>query len=108
MGETWEAAWEDLHHGAAGTVFLNTAEYVVLSGSAVQLLETVVWDESLRPAAEIFAALGNTPDPKETASYLNGKQAGPTIQQLRTALVGEQAIELPLLLETEGGLRLYE
>lgn len=107
-GETWEAAWEDLHRGAPGTVFLNTADYVVLTGSAVGLLETVVWDERLRPAAALYGALGETPDPKETASYLNGKQGGPTIQQLRADLMEANSVKLPLLVETEGGLRLYE
>ena len=108
MGETWEAAWEDLHRGAEGTVFLNTAEYVVLTDTAMQLLETVVWNENLRPAAEIYGAQGVRSDPKEVASYLNGKQTGSTIQQLRSDLVNTHSVKLPLLVKTEGGLRLYE
>ena len=37
-GETWETALEDLRHGAEGTVFLGTAEQVVLSKRAASVL----------------------------------------------------------------------
>ena len=106
-GETWAAAWQDLKESAEGTVFLSTAEYVVLSGAAVNMLQEVTWNEELRPAAELYAALGKTLDPKSVAKYLSAHRAGVPLHQARTVLLENRELQLPVLVETEGGLRLY-
>ena len=106
-GKNWEEAWEDLHHGADGRVFLGTVEQVVLSGAAVELLSETAWNEELRPAATVCTALGSEPDPKEATAYLSAHQGGVTLQQVRAALLKGESIKLPILVETEGGLRLY-
>ena len=106
-GKTWETAWRDLKQSAEGTVFLSTAEVVVLSGAAVEVLRDIAWNEELRPAAELYAGLGKTLDPEKVAKYLSAHHAGVPLHQARTALLENRKIILPVLVETEGGLRLY-
>lgn len=106
-GETWQKAWQDLLQSAGGTVFLGTAEQVILVGAAVNLLPQVVWNEQLRPAAVLCVSPGPEPDLKEAAAYLSAHDAGVTLQHVRMALLQNETIDLPVLVETEGGLRLY-
>jgi len=106
-GETWQKAWQDLLQSANGTVFLGTAEQIVLVGTAVNLLPQVVWNEQLRPAAVICVSPGPVPDLKKMTAYLGTHNAGVTLQQVRMALLQEEPVELPVLVETEGGLRLH-
>ena len=106
-GATWEDAWEDLLHGAEGTAFLSTTEYIVLSGGAVNLLPKVAWSEELRPAAAVCTSLGNIPEADKTAKYLSAHPSDVTLNHVRAALLQEERIQLPVLVETGGGLRLY-
>lgn len=106
-GKNWEEAWEDLHHGADGRVFLGTVEQVVMSGAAVELLSDAAWNEEIRPAAAVCTSLGSTPDPEEATAYLSAHNGGVTLQQVRVALLKQETIKLPVLVQTEGGLRLY-
>ena len=106
-GETWDEALEDLHHGAEGTVFLGTAEQVILSQEAVELLPQVVRCRQLRPAAAICICRGTLPEPEEAAAYLNAHDAGVTLRQVQAAMLQGRGIALPMLENTEGGLRLY-
>lgn len=106
-GKNWEEAWKDLHHGADGRVFLGTVEQVVLSGAAVELLSEAAWNEELRPAATVCTSLGSKPKPKDATAYLSAHNGGVTLQQVRAALLKEETIRLPILVQTEGGLRLY-
>lgn len=106
-GKTWQEAWLDLQNSADGAVFLGTAEQVILVGAAANLLPQVAWNEQLRPAAVVCVSPGAAPDPKEAAAYLGAHNGGVTLQQVRTALLQEKTIELPVLVQTEGGMRLY-
>ena len=106
-GKDWAAALEDLHRGAEGTVFLGTAEHVVLSEDAVRLLPDVIRSEELRPAAVICVCDGPLPEPEDAAAYLSAHNAGMTIQKVQAAMVRGEGVALPVLRETEGGLRLY-
>lgn len=107
LGRTFSQALEDLHKSGEGTVFLGTVSQVILADSAVKLLPEVVKTPELRPAAALTAARGMTPDPEAAAAYLSAHHPGLTIQQMRTAIVRGQRVTLPVLAETEGGLRLY-
>lgn len=106
-GADWDAALQDLRDGAEGKLFLGTAEQVILSKDALELLPDVVRCGELRPAAVICVCLGDPPDPADAASYLSSHDAGMTIQRIRAAMLAEEGVALPLLLNTEGGLRLY-
>lgn len=107
VGRTFDQALEDLRQSGEGTVFLGTVSQVILTGQAVDLLPEVVKTPDLRPAAALAAARGTAPDPETAAAYLSAHDPGLTIQQVRTAIVRGQRVSLPVLAETEGGLRLY-
>ena len=106
-GENWAKALEDLRNSANGTVFLGTAEQVVLSKRAVSLLPDVIRSKELRPAAVICVCPGEPPEPEEAASYLSAHDGGMTIQKVQAILLREEGVALPMLVKTEGGLRLH-
>lgn len=106
-GENWMDSLSDLHQSAGGDVFLGTAEQLILTGAAVTLLPEIVQSDALRPAAMVcFAPV--PPDPSEATEYLSARDQEWTVQRVRTALLRGEVVRLPVLLETEGGLRLHE
>lgn len=107
QGDSWQTALEDLRQGAEGIVFLGTAEQVVLTQEATELLPEVVESGILRPGAVVCACPGELPAPKEITEYLSAHNGGVTLRQVQSALLEGVAIKLPVLVETEGGLRLY-
>lgn len=106
-GEDWTSALEDLRKGAEGTVFLGTAEQVVLAQRAASLLPDIIRSQELRPAAVICVCRGEPPKPEEAAKYLSAHDAGVTIQKVQAVMLRGEGIALPMLIKTEGGLRLY-
>ncbi len=107
QGKTWAEALEDLHRGAEGTVFLGTAGQVVLNRKAATLLPQIIQSSALRPGAAVCVCDGEVPSPKEAGAYLSAHNTGVTLQHVQAALVRGEHIALPLLVRTEGGLRLY-
>ena len=105
-GKDWNTALEDLRQGADGVTFLGTVEQVILSKEAVRLLPDVIRSEALRPAAVVCVAAGNLPEPEDAAKYLSAHDAGVTIQKVQAAMLRGEGIALPVLRQTEGGLRL--
>lgn len=107
-GAGWSEALEDLEQSAGGAVFLSTAEQIVLTGQAVALLPEIVGSGSLRPAAMVCYAPGEPPDPAEAADYLSAHSGQLTVQRIQAAMLQGETVTLPRLVETEGGLRLYD
>lgn len=107
IGESWETALADLRLAAEGTLFLGTAEQVVLCGQAKTLLEEIAAGDDLRPAAAVVWT-AEIVEEKTAAAYLSAHHGGVTLQQVRAALQRGGSIPLPVLIQTEGGLRLYE
>ena len=107
LGADWQSALEDLRESGTGTVFLGTAEHVVLSKRATSLLPDIIRSEVLRPAAVICVCPAEPPKPEEAAKYLSAHNAGVTIQKVQAVLLRGEGIQLPMLVKTEGGLRLY-
>lgn len=105
-GTTLNAALEDMKQGAEGTVFLATAEQVILSSRALgRLPELSRWD-ALRPGARVLLADGEVSSVEEAADYLEAHDSGLTLQQVRARLLAGQRVTLPLLHMTQGGFRL--
>ena len=105
-GADWDEALEDLRRGADGTVFLGTAEQVVVAESAIGLLPDVIRCEALRPAAVLCVCRGEIPSAKEAAAYLSAHNAGMTLRRVQALMLEGRGVELPVLQKTEGGLRL--
>ena len=93
-GETLAQAVAALKESAPGTIYLETADYLLLSGE-VPTGDLLTW---FRPSAEICR--GDT-DPKQAAEYLHTHNPGHTLRDLRAGKT-----DLPKLAEGEGGLRL--
>lgn len=104
-GATWAAALQDLRQGADGRAFLSTAEQIVLCGAAAELLEDVIADAKLRPAASVCLCEGEAPAPERAAAFLR-KKSDVTLRRLRAARLRDETVELPVLIQWEGGLRL--
>lgn len=105
-GEDWDSALEDLKAAAEGQLFLGTTEQVILSETALHLLPDVIRSPELRPAAVICVCRGAMPSPEDAAAYLSAHDAGVTMQKAQAAMIQAKAIPLPILYNTEGGLRL--
>jgi len=54
----------------------------------------------------ICVCTGPLPKPKDAAAYLSAHDAGMTIQKVQAAMVRGEGVALPVLRNTEGGLRL--
>ena len=106
-GTDWEIALEDLRQGAEGTLFLGTAEQIVLCGGAKRYLRQIADSEAMRPAAVVVWCPEETLDPKEVSAYLSAHDAGLTLQRVRAAFLRGESVRLPVLVKTEGGLRLH-
>lgn len=105
-GADWTSALEDLRQSGEGTVFLGTAEQVILSEAAVRLIPDVIRSAELRPAAVVCVCVDPLPEPEEAAKYLSSHDAGVTIQKVQAAMVRGEGVELPVLRQTKGGWRL--
>lgn len=108
MGDDWALAWQDLEKSAAGHVFLGTADHVILCGEAVALLPQVLENRDLRPAASVCVCTDGVPNAKLAAKYLSARKGGITLQQVSALQLRTGTVRLPRLVQTEGGLRLYE
>lgn len=106
-GENWQAALEDLRHGAEGTLFLGTAEQVIFTKEAASLLPQVIRSEALRPGASVCICAGQPPRIEEAKAFLSAHPTGVTLQQIQAAVLQGKGIALPMLVKTQGGLRLY-
>lgn len=99
-GTTLADAFADLRETAAGEIFLDTADYVLL-GSGTENLTEGLWQQ-LRPGCQICRVLGE-PELQETARFLSAHEPGITMLKLRAG-----AENLPVLLATEGEMRLVQ
>lgn len=106
-GVTWTDAVHDLRRSADGTVFLGTVDQIVLCGQGDDLLSQVMFDRQLRPAAEVCTCPGGITDLAQLTSFLAAHSTGLTLQKARARTLRREPVVLPLLVQTEGGLRLY-
>ena len=97
----------DLQQAGDGKVFLQTAEHIILVHTAMDLLPEILSDSRLRPAAQVVFTRKPVEDVKEAAKYLSAHETGVTIGSLRTAIANGSSAALPVLAQTEGGLRVY-
>lgn len=96
-GSTLEAAFEDLKKTTPGTVFLDTAQWVIVTEESKPLVDALF--DYLRPACKICQSRGDE-DLTAAAEYL-------TVQDSRTTLLDCRAKneQIPLLLVKDG--RMY-
>lgn len=98
QGNSVAEAYADLKQTSPGEIFLDTADYLVLTKDAQALWAEVA--SYLRPACEICLSNGVV-DPEAAAQYLEAHKPGQTIRDYQAG-----GGPLPLLDTTEGRLRL--
>ncbi len=98
-GSTLDAAMRDLKRRAPGDIFLETADYLVLSPDSME-----AWSELsdyFRPGTLVFL-MEEPVDPEKTAQYLRTREAGIPLNQ------AGQTAHLPIIRTEEGRVELEE
>ena len=99
-GESLAAAVADMKKTAGGEIFLDTAEYLLVTPSAQKWLSELT--ELLRPACQVCLDSGVT-DLGAAADYLTIHEPGVTLRRYR-----QDACPLPVLYLKEGRMYLAE
>lgn len=101
-----EQALSELTQTAQGSLFLQTAQSVVLTRNALSFLPQTAQSPKLRPAAKVYVLDGELPDAAEAAGFLKNHEGGVTLGQVRAAMLGAGRVTLPVLRNEDGRLML--
>lgn len=107
-GRDLEAALDDLERAAEGVLFLDTAEHLIFCGEIRTLTEQAAECGRLRPAAKVYRSADTALDAETAADFLQAHPGDVTLGEVRAAMLGAGAVELPEVKETERGLRRIE
>ena len=99
-GSTLRQAMKDLENSAPGTVFLGTAEQIVVCGDS-NLIRQLTEIKELRPAAQLYLA-DTVPDAEEVTAFLYSHDTDVTLLDLKAAVVYGQSLTVPCLAEEQG------
>lgn len=109
VGQTLEQAMEAMEENAPGTLFLDTAEHVVLCSDDARLLHETIWEDRLRPAAKLYLASDEVDTAAELVEYLQAHSGRVTQADARAALLRGQTLQLPHLeMAQNGGILLAQ
>ena len=101
------AALADMAECAEGTLFLDTAEHIVLLQSAGALLPAAAQQPQFRPAAKLYLARLPELHAAEAVEFLQAHPGTLTLALARAALVrGDQIRPAQLLPAEDGGMKL--
>ena len=107
-GETLDAALDELCASAPGTLFLQTAEHILITPDARHILPEAVVSRRLRPAARVYYLQGGTPEFSRAGDFLRAHGGGARLTDVRARLLGaEGAPEIATLVCVQGRMRLY-
>lgn len=99
MGMTLEETMKDLRRKAPGEIFLETADYLLLSADSGE-----AWPELIayfRPGTMVYL-MEEPLEPEKTARYLRTRRAGLPLNRM------EDAEKIPVIKEAEGRVELAE
>lgn len=96
-----------MRESAEGTLFLDTAEHIILLQSAQALLPAAVRQRQFRPAAKLYLARMDTLDAEACVDFLQAHPGSVTLADAHAALLRDEALSPAILLPGEnGGIRL--
>lgn len=98
VGITLQQALNDMQECASAEVFLDTADYLVVSVGALPLVGEL--SQYLRPGCRICAAVTKV-DPEEAAAYLDAHKPNRTLQEANDG-------NIPVLMTREGRMQLVQ
>lgn len=106
VGRTLGEALDRLREEVSGTVFLPTAEQVIVTEPAAEAVEAVAEETAFRPAAGIYQTPDPFPDVKALSAYLDAHPSNVTILDARAALAMGEAPVIPVIRGADGGYRI--
>lgn len=108
-GPTLAAALADMAECAEGTLFLDTAEHIVLLRPSQALLEQAATQPSFRPAAKLYVSRAEKLDASALVEFLRAHPGKLTLSQAHAARLRGEPLR-PAVLKTteEGGVTLGE
>lgn len=106
VGRTLKDALSALKQEASGEVFFQTAEQVIVTDAAAQVIPEVAAEEAFRPAAELYLTAEENLDAEEVSDYLTSHHSGRTISRVKAALAEGEPAGLPVLEKRDGGYRI--
>lgn len=102
-GATLSQALRQMEQSAEGTLFLDTAEHIVLLQSARGLLPQVVCEPELRPAAKLYIAQMTELDAEQARLFLQAHPGRQTLARAYARLLRQEDPTVPVLLAVKGG-----
>ena len=103
IGHSLAEALGSLRERVSGTVFFGTAEQVILTEQAADVLPEVLDEPAFRPAAGIYLTPEEDPDPEAAADYLAAHSSNLTLMRLKARLLAGEETPLPVLRRAGGG-----
>lgn len=107
-GKTLAEALERLREEVTGKIFFGTADQVVVTDAAADVLEELTESQALRPAAGLYRTPAEDLDAKAVGDYLTAHSSNTTILQVKARMMTGQPMRIPVLVPAEGGFRVYE
>ena len=102
-GATLPDALEAMRESAEGTLFLDTAEHIVLLQSAQALLPAAARQRQFRPAAKLYLARMDTLDAEGCVEFLQAHPGTVTLADAHAALLRGETLSSAVLLPGENG-----
>ena len=102
-GATLPDALEAMRESAEGTLFLDTAEHIVLLQSAQSLLPAAARQRQFRPAAKLYLARMDTLDAEGCVDFLQAHPGTVTLADAHAALLRGETLSPAVLLPGENG-----
>lgn len=102
-GATLAQALAQMTACAPGTLFLDTAEHIVLLQSAQTRVDTVIEQPQFRPAAKLYLALTELPGAEQLVEFLRAHPGKLTLAEAQAARLRSESVEPARLLRTESG-----
>lgn len=102
-GATLPDALAAMREGAEGTLFLDTAEHIILLQSAQALLPAVVQQRQFRPAAKLYLARMDALDAESCVDFLQAHPGSVTLADAHAALLRGETLSPAVLLPGENG-----
>lgn len=102
-GATLPDALASMRENAEGTLFLDTAEHIVLLQSAQALLPAAARQRQFRPAAKLYLADMNVLAAEDCVDFLQAHPGSVTLADAHAALLRGEARSPAILLPGENG-----
>ena len=107
-GATLHAALDSLRERVTGKVFFGTAEQVILTEEAADVLPQALEEPAFRPAAGIYLTPEEDLDPEAAADYLASHSSNLTLIRCRALLLEGEDPRVPVLRRANGGFTVRE